>query len=113
MQLVLARPGCTLSRVWKPPAFTLRRAQGERVGSCNQCSFPVRAEPVEARDPLFQHPILLGEGAERRHRDGGGFPQRLQTGPWIESSHRRTAPEARLDNQEAGVVSSLEQALNR
>src|SRR5438034_487150 len=47
----------TFRRMLKNPTFTLRRAQGERVGSCNRCSFSVRAEPVEAREPLFQHPV--------------------------------------------------------
>jgi hydrogenase/urease accessory protein HupE len=48
-----------LSRLWKNTAFTLRQAQGERDGYRNHWQFSVRAEPVEARELLFQHPVRL------------------------------------------------------
>src|SRR5437667_12060736 len=46
----------SFSRLLKNPPFTLRQAQGERSRHCNRWRFAVRAEPVEARKRLFQHP---------------------------------------------------------
>src|SRR5437867_4967217 len=47
-------------RLLKNPPFTLRQAQGERGRHCNRWRFSVRAEPVEARKRLFQHPVGAG-----------------------------------------------------
>jgi len=60
---MLAPPAFT--RVLKNPAFTLRQAQGERVGCWNCWRFSVRDELVEARSSLFQHPVTARRRAER------------------------------------------------
>src|SRR5438093_10656559 len=52
-------------RLLKNPPFTLRQAQGERSRHCNRWRFAVRAEPVEARKRLFQHPVKEKEQRNR------------------------------------------------